>query len=97
MSATIRLHEAVDQELRSLYPLGIDAIRRGLNSPDIKIALRAADQLFRALGKYRNDGDHKESESAEDVIARILKRVEGDPSVQSIEDRRRDPSFLIDT
>lgn len=63
----------IDQELSSLAPLAVDAVRAGLEAGDVKIRLHAADRFFKATGKYaKAEAGH---ETAEDVLARALARV----------------------
>lgn len=64
------LREAADQELKNLLPAAVGILRRALDDPDPKVALRATDEIFRVLGKYREE--MAPQETAEDVIARAL-------------------------
>lgn len=86
--------EGVDEELKSLGPMAVDAIRSGLGSDKEGIRLRAADHFFRATGKYaKAEGT---GETAEDVLARALARVAVEQSSQLREVRREPPVKLID-
>lgn len=65
-----QVNDDLDGELRALFPMALDTLRRGMGSIDTKIALRASDQFFRTQGKYREGGE--KDQTAEDVIRQIL-------------------------
>ncbi len=65
-----QVNDDLDGELRALFPMALDTLRKGMNSEDKKIALRASDQFFRTQGKYREAGVR--DQTAEDVIRQIL-------------------------
>ena len=75
-----------DQEIRALTPLAVEAIRRNLDNPDGQVALRAADLAFKVNGRYESKQDDRPT--AEDVIERILERVEADGSKIVVKERR---------
>ena len=70
-TCALPISEGMDEELKALMPLGVDALRRGLLDDDMKVALNAADKMLRANGKYNHD-ENKGHETAEDVIGRAL-------------------------
>ena len=60
-----------DREFQLLYSLSIDAIRNALRSPDLDVALRAAEKYLKAHGKF-DGGRASVSDTAEDVVRRIM-------------------------
>ncbi len=67
------LYEGYEQELIALLPVAIEAIRSGLLNNDVKLALNAADKLFKATGRYGRPISGQDT--AEDVIQRVLATV----------------------
>ncbi len=60
-----------ENELASLMPMAVDALRDGLGPKvDPRTRLQAADKYFRATGRYA--GGDASKETAEDVIKRAL-------------------------
>ena len=59
-----------DSELRALFKMSIQAVRNGLTNPDVDVQMRAADKVFKVLGKYapKDTG----GATAEDVVRRIM-------------------------
>ncbi|KKL99131.1 hypothetical protein LCGC14_1817440, partial [marine sediment metagenome] len=66
--------DGIELELDALMPDAVDALRRGLNSEEARVAIVAADKFFRATGRYARSED--KTETAEDVISRALKIAE---------------------
>jgi hypothetical protein len=75
-----------DGNLKALLPLTALVVKRGLLDPDVEVGLKATDQLYRMLGRYREQ--EKASQSAEDVIRRIITLRNGDQEVTIAEERR---------
>lgn len=62
--------EMADAELKALTPQAVSALRRGLDSDDLRLALKASDQFWRTQQKYREQPEPPQS--AEDVMPRVL-------------------------
>ena len=78
----IALHtRGIEKELEALAGLGVDALRTGLQDNDIKIRLRASNQLFDALDKHKKHQAGAGNDTAEDAISRALKAIEGQTDV----------------
>lgn len=60
-------------ELGGLSSLAVDALRDGLCSSDLSIALQAVDKYYKATGRYAKASDG--GETAEDAMARMLARI----------------------
>lgn len=84
----------MEEELQSLAPMAVDALRSGLGAGDIGVRLKAADRFFRVTGRYSKA--ETSNETAEDVLARALARVAVEQSGQLRELQRRTPGQLID-
>jgi predicted component of type VI protein secretion system len=63
----------MDSRLESLYGRSVDAIEAGLNGSATDIQLKAARLQMEATGKLK--GDKAEAQSAEDVVAALLKHA----------------------
>lgn len=84
----------MDNELLSLAPLAVDAVRSALGDGDAKVRLNAADKYFKATGKYaRAEGG---GETAEDVLARALARVASDNATALRQLTRTPPIRVIE-
>jgi len=78
-----------DDEFNALYAPAIEAVRSGLTSENESIRLKAADKFFKGTGKYQRH--EKREDSAEDLVARVLKRVGelGSESVRELPARKQ--------
>ncbi len=74
-----QVSEKTDGEIRDLIPRSIQVLRDALNNEDPKFALRAAENVLKMNGKFNDKAE--ESESAEDVVQRIL-QVESEGPVK---------------
>ncbi len=80
-------NDDLDGELRALFPMALDTLRKGMNSGDLKVGLKASDQFFRTQGKYRQSDER--DQTAEDVIRDILEiHSEGPVSVKIGSERK---------
>lgn len=62
--------ESVEAELKSLMPMAVDAIRRGLTLGDIKTQVQTAKLVLEANGKLKNESDPPRT--AEDVVGEVI-------------------------
>lgn len=68
-----QLLNQTSREFEALYEKVVDTIRDGLGSPDLKIALEAADKWLKAHGKYgKSEGGTTVNITAEDIVMNIL-------------------------
>jgi hypothetical protein len=81
-----RAYAEHEQTLKALVPLTTGVLRRGLLDPDVEVGLKATDQLYKMLGKYK--AAETSGASAEDVIRRIITMRNGDQEVTIAEERR---------
>lgn len=86
--------EGIEQELLSLTPMAIDALRSGLGDGSVKTRLNAADKFFRATGRYAQS--EKAGDTAEDVLARALARVAEDNSATLRQLTRTPPPMTLE-
>lgn len=86
--------EGIDEELKSLAPMAVDALRSGLGAGSIDTRLKAADKFFHVTGRYAKA--ESTGETAEDVLARALARVAVEQSGQLRELQRGAPRQIID-
>jgi GTP cyclohydrolase III len=68
------LMEEVDDQLAALFPLAVSTIRRVMETGSDGAAIKAAETVLRSQGKIQDQG--RAGDTAEDVIARIMARVE---------------------
>lgn len=76
-----------DAEARALFPLALDAIRRNIQSGDGQTELKAADMALKINGKYEQAAES--AVTAEDVIERVLERIDADGTTVRVTERRR--------
>lgn len=62
--------QGVDAELEGLYPLAVDALRKGLQSEETGTRLKTVDRFVKMSQRFR--GDNAAGTSAEDVIKKAL-------------------------
>lgn len=79
--------EFADQEFKALHKLSIKAVRDNLIHGDLDQRLRAADKFMKAQGKY--DSNKEKSDTAEDVVKRIMEMRKADGSVVKVTEETR--------
>jgi len=83
-----------DRELKALLPGAIDAIRRATTCGDTDSELKAADMALKANHKYTIQPEL--DQTAEDVIERIMEKINPDGSRVRLTERRRFPTALTE-
>ena len=63
------------KEFEALFEKTVNAIRDGLGSADMKIALEAADKWLKAHGKYMKSEGTQINVTAEDIVFNILNQA----------------------
>ncbi len=69
-----KMHEMVDAELAALFPKAVDAVRTVVEHGTYNARLRAAELIFKTQDKLAPEDSP--TDGAEDIIARMLARVE---------------------
>lgn len=87
-------YKEFDRELRALIPGAIDAIRRNQQCGDGDLELKAADMALKANHKYTIRPELEQT--AEDVIERIMEKINPDGSRIRMVERRRFPAALTE-
>jgi len=83
-----RAFEAIEDELKGLFPLVVGTLREALRSGDHRVAATARDQFFRVQNRYNPNAKGGDAATAEDVIARILEiRSDGPVTIRMAERR----------
>jgi len=79
--------EATDQLMAGLYRDGAEALRRALVHPDLKYSLKAAELVFKVLGKMKPEG--AESDGPQVHIDKILQIIQQPPSTQELKEAKQ--------
>lgn len=82
-----RCYRDYEREMRALFPLTVEAIRGALERGETPERLRAADLWHKIHGTYDKQKDT--SQTAEDVIERILEQVNSDGTKLRVIERRK--------
>ncbi len=78
--------ETTDELIQTLYRDGADALRRALCHPDPKHSLKAAELVFKVLGKMKSSED---SGIPKVHIEKIMQVIQAPPTTHELEEAQR--------
>ena len=78
--------DTTDEMIQTLYRDGADALRRALVHPDPKFSLKAAELVFKVLGKMKTP---ETADTPKIHIVKLMQVIQAPPTAQEIEEAKR--------